>query len=189
MTFKKKLTDAQERRIVVDFMDGIPIIELLDRYDVSRSTIERILADYNAPKSKNQGKRPGKRSDLRKRSPRQLKPCGTNAAYQRHIRKKEMPCLPCVDAHAEDQANRDRKKRDGSMAPAGYATHIERAGPFGDGSFKISAEISLTKDMDKLKNQVEFYGCGRGLKSYTNEFGILVIEEMHLSYIYMKLKP
>ena len=32
--------------------------------------------------------------------PRVLKPCGTNAAYARHLRHHEKPCPPCCEAHA-----------------------------------------------------------------------------------------
>lgn len=33
--------------------------------------------------------------------PRELKPCGTRAAYCRHISRREEPCDPCKAAHAE----------------------------------------------------------------------------------------
>lgn len=33
--------------------------------------------------------------------PRQLKPCGTEAAYQRHRRRGEEPCEPCKQAARE----------------------------------------------------------------------------------------
>lgn len=35
---------------------------------------------------------------------RELKPCGTHAAYKRHLRNKEEPCEPCRQA-ARDQKN------------------------------------------------------------------------------------
>ena len=28
-----------------------------------------------------------------------LKPCGTRAAYKRHLRRREVPCQPCVQAN------------------------------------------------------------------------------------------
>lgn len=34
-----------------------------------------------------------------------LKPCGTDAAYQRHLRRRETPCDPCKDAHAIKRCN------------------------------------------------------------------------------------
>lgn len=33
-----------------------------------------------------------------------LKPCGTDAAYKRHIRRRETACDPCKDAHAAQLA-------------------------------------------------------------------------------------
>jgi hypothetical protein len=32
--------------------------------------------------------------------PRELQPCGTNAAYIRHVRRREDTCQPCREAHA-----------------------------------------------------------------------------------------
>ena len=38
---------------------------------------------------------------------RVLQPCGTPAAYQRHLRHREMPCQACTDANtARVQAGR-----------------------------------------------------------------------------------
>lgn len=34
-------------------------------------------------------------------APRQLRPCGTQAAYDRHLRNDEKPCDPCKRAHAD----------------------------------------------------------------------------------------
>lgn len=38
-------------------------------------------------------------------------PCGTEAAYQRHRRAEESPCEPCVIAHRELKATKDRERR------------------------------------------------------------------------------
>lgn len=39
-----------------------------------------------------------------------LKPCGTEAAYQRHRRAGEQPCFPCRQANAEHtRAKRERR--------------------------------------------------------------------------------
>lgn len=46
---------------------------------------------------------------------RQLQPCGTQAAYQRHKRRNEEPCAAC-----EEAARNDRRAR--------YLAEIERAG-------------------------------------------------------------
>lgn len=46
---------------------------------------------------------------------RKLKPCGTQAAYLRHIKRKEKPCEPCVLANraakAEYAATYDRRAK------------------------------------------------------------------------------
>jgi len=48
-------------------------------------------------------------------TPRELKPCGTTAAYQRHLRHREVPCGPCVEArrrrHLDYERRRGRKPR------------------------------------------------------------------------------
>lgn len=41
--------------------------------------------------------------------PASLKPCGTDAAYYRHIRRAETPCAACADAHRV--AERDKARR------------------------------------------------------------------------------
>lgn len=38
--------------------------------------------------------------------PRQVKPCGTEAAYRRHLRNAETPCPECKRAAAEKRATR-----------------------------------------------------------------------------------
>ena len=37
-----------------------------------------------------------------------LQPCGTTAAYQRHMRRHEEPCWPCREAHSHAQRERRR---------------------------------------------------------------------------------
>lgn len=32
---------------------------------------------------------------------RELRPCGTEAAYRRHLRRRELACETCLRAHAE----------------------------------------------------------------------------------------
>lgn len=43
--------------------------------------------------------------------PRKLQPCGTPAAYRRHLRNGEKPCLPCARAHAKAKEERAAKRR------------------------------------------------------------------------------
>jgi hypothetical protein len=53
-----------------------------------------------------------------------LKPCGTNAAYNRHIRYGEKACQPCKDAHADH--TRAFRPRTRQPAPCGTATAYRR---------------------------------------------------------------
>lgn len=42
---------------------------------------------------------------------RQLRPHGTPAAYARHRRAGETPCIPCKNANAEDKRERNERRR------------------------------------------------------------------------------
>jgi hypothetical protein len=42
--------------------------------------------------------------------PRELKPCGTDAAYSRHLKRGEDPCDPCKEAHREGNRAYPSKK-------------------------------------------------------------------------------
>lgn len=98
---RKILTDKQQRELVVDHEDGFTAIALAARYGVSRMTVYRTLADHQAKRRIEPRK---KRKPLRTRAPRrELKPCGTNAAYARHKQNGEYPCTLCLAAHAEQQ--------------------------------------------------------------------------------------
>jgi hypothetical protein len=54
-----------------------------------------------------------------------LLPCGTFAAYRRHLRVKETPCEPCKQA-ARDQAN---ARYDSAAAKARYAARKAASTP------------------------------------------------------------
>jgi predicted DNA-binding protein YlxM (UPF0122 family) len=103
--FTRLLTDDQERALVVDHEDGWKIRELSERHGVSERTVYRILAKHQA-KLHNKKSRRKRKYDYSKRK---LKPCGTNAAYQRHRLNGEYPCAPCLEAHTADvQASKKR---------------------------------------------------------------------------------
>lgn len=62
--------------------------------------------------------------------PRELQPCGTPAAYRRHLRHGEPPCKPCCAAQAELQrqqrgepTKRGRYNVGGCGTNAGYHRH------------------------------------------------------------------
>lgn len=100
MPFQRALTPSQEHALVVDWTDGIIANDLMVKYGISNRTVMRILADAGVSRTK--GPRRRRVSDRREKKPRVLKPCGTNAAYQRHKRKGEYPCVPCIGAHTRD---------------------------------------------------------------------------------------
>lgn len=104
---KKALTSVQEEELVEDYVDGWTVKELTIIYRVSERTVYRILAAHGAPKKNRRKKLPRKRKVP---EPVELKPCGTNAAYQRHRRNKEYPCTPCLEAHAADVKEAKGKK-------------------------------------------------------------------------------
>ncbi|HKU52095.1 MAG TPA: hypothetical protein VJQ25_06490, partial [Nitrospira sp.] len=72
-----------------------------------------------------------------------MQPCGTNAAYARHLRNKEVACAKCLAAHAEAirrHKHKDddreltqkaylssRKKPDGQIKPASLKRREQRA--------------------------------------------------------------
>lgn len=113
MTFKKKLSERQERALLRDYRDGWTIKELTIIYRVSTRTVFRTLADYGVPRVRKRSL-PRRYKNQRKARP-ELKPCGTNAAYARHKRAGEYPCTACLEAHSEDQkrwkARREAKER------------------------------------------------------------------------------
>ena len=50
-------------------------------------------------KAMSNAERQAKWAATHKPPPRQLAPCGTRAAYERHRRKGEPPCADCVEAN------------------------------------------------------------------------------------------
>lgn len=62
-------------------------------------------------------------------SSRRLHPCGTNAAYLRHIRHHEKPCAQCLDARRIHRRN-TRKENPRTLTPCGtrsaYSRHRKR---------------------------------------------------------------
>lgn len=66
-------------------------------------------------------------ADLPPAPKRPLKPCGTNAAYNRHIARNEDPCEPCKAAHREHAAGLRKQPRPRQAAqhgtPSGAVAH------------------------------------------------------------------
>jgi len=121
MAFKRLLTDEQERELINEYLgvDDWTINELSVMFKVSKRTVWRILQNNNVsrPPLKHHKKsafklKRTKSSKHKKPKPRELLPCGTNAAYHRHRRKGEYPCTACLEAHAENVRLAKEKKRD-----------------------------------------------------------------------------
>lgn len=58
---------------------------------------------------------------------RQVQPCGTPAAYWRHLRHNEEPCIRCRTAHARYRTARSRARR--ARAPLGECGGCGRRRP------------------------------------------------------------
>lgn len=113
MTGRRSLSDEDERRLLVDHEDGFKNVELVKRYGISESTVYRILAANKAQRKIGNKTKHRKPRDLPRRGRKvKLKPCGTNAAYNRHIRNGDPPCLPCVNAHAKQQKEWSDSKKE-----------------------------------------------------------------------------
>ncbi len=110
MTFQRALSPEKEQALVVEYEDGWTVHELTIIYRVSERTVYRILARHGAPLAhKNKGRQRKRKAPLSK--PRELKPCGTEAAYRRHKRHGEYPCGLCLAAHVEDVSNYKKGKK------------------------------------------------------------------------------
>lgn len=91
----KALSPFQAAQLATDIADGMSKSKAAIKYGVHRRTIYRTLAREDPELE------PQKTKDEDIKPPRKLKPCGTNAAYQRHRRKGEK-CPVCWAAHAEE---------------------------------------------------------------------------------------
>ena len=63
---------------------------------------------------------------------RELKPCGTVAAYMRHIRARELACEPCLaamSAYTRERRGYQARKPIVCGTMAGYSLHARRKEP------------------------------------------------------------
>lgn len=79
MAFQRSLTSVQTSYLLTDLANGMTKVEVAVKYGISIRSVYRRL-------ELNNGKR-------------KLKPCGTVAAYKRHLKHKEVPCMPCNTAN------------------------------------------------------------------------------------------
>lgn len=59
---------------------------------------------------------------------RELQPCGTDGAYQRHLRARETPDQACIDAHAKHVRDWEQRCREGNGPRLPIRTHGTRSG-------------------------------------------------------------
>lgn len=121
LTFTKALTPEQEKKLAEEYLDGLKVKELSIFYRVSVRTVYRILAEQKVPKKAKKGRR-----KFEKSKPRQLKPCGTDAAYQRHRRNGEYPCTACLEAHAAGVKRSKTKSTKWCGSVYGWRLHRRR---------------------------------------------------------------
>lgn len=102
---KHALSSAEAAKLLDYLARGNSKVSAAMKFNVSRRTVYRIVERAGS-------------------EPRtyELKPCGTDAAYHRHIKKKELACQKCLDAHAEATRQRDFERR--SRASANAAERI-----------------------------------------------------------------
>lgn len=100
ISMQRALSEEQFQKLLVDHEDGFSGPQLAARYGISISTVQRYLADAQAPRTV--GNKKKKRKPLRNKK-RVLYPCGTDAAYRRHKYRQEYPCTECLAAHAAKQ--------------------------------------------------------------------------------------
>ncbi len=104
MAPRRKLTPRQARELANDLVNGMTVAKAVEKYKISRGSVYYYRRDHEYGRDS---------------IPRILLPCGTDAAYARHLRKKEKPCLDCYEAHALEMQRRRRlmeKKKENKSA-------------------------------------------------------------------------
>ena len=75
---------------------------------------------------------------------RELKPCGTRAAYDRHRRNEEEPCKECRDANAR----RGRQNRRGKAYQRARVRALTRLSLLYETAFRSLLDEELAKEED-----------------------------------------
>lgn len=68
---------------------------------------------------------------------RELRPCGTEAAYKRHQRADEEPCEACLEAHAAGEVERRRRARGGGARGDAPPVDLSMWEALGDDSSRL----------------------------------------------------
>lgn len=83
--------------------------------------------------------------------PRVLQPCGTPAAYKRHVKRREPTCEPCREAHNRQTIEeRNRSSASGRLlkpcgTPAAFQRHVARGEPIDEACRKAHNKASAAR--------------------------------------------
>lgn len=109
MKFQPKLTNLQASRAMMDLANGMLQKDVAEKYGVHQCTISRIKKDPD---------RGGK--------VRELQPCGTPAAYRRHVYHGEIACAKCLKAWSKAQRDRRPPSTNPPLKPHGTIAAYRR---------------------------------------------------------------
>jgi len=93
--------------------------------------------------------------------PKQLKPCGTESAYSRHLKNGEKPCEECRAAHSQYNSPEAKRQREAARllpkksvcgTDSGYHRHIRRREQTCDACKEAHAKKK--RELNKVKPQV-----------------------------------
>lgn len=115
----RKLTPRQAREMAYDIAHGMTKKDAAAKYGIGYRTVFHYLSDHEYGPSYR------KRRNKQKRRKRELQPCGTDAAYRRHVAAGEIACVACVEAHNKKAKTYRKPKRvlKGCGTNAGWAVH------------------------------------------------------------------
>lgn len=85
-------------------------------------------------------------------------PCGTPAAYRRHIRHGETPCTTCVEAIREHDRNRKPRTTPPTLPKHNLIEEITFLLNAGEGTARILQATGYTGREHALRNRLYDYG-------------------------------
>lgn len=113
-----KLSDAKAAKVRERYAGGMTQTELAAEYGITQSVIGDVVRGQSWTDSEVPW-----RPRRNRPATRPLQPCGTKAAYARHIKAREQPCADCRRANAE--FSRTYRRRDNVVPlPAYFAPEV-----------------------------------------------------------------
>lgn len=106
------MTKEQKMEMYRDHtVGGMTYVKCAELYGIHPNSVTRIFRAIRAkaaePIERYEG---GRKINKYRAKNKKMAPCGTNAAYMRHCKLKEVPCQKCCDAHAATLKAYRRKK-------------------------------------------------------------------------------